>query len=341
MLEIQNRTPFEVALFPGLDKEGYDQATVLVKGTFDLRTRGPEPMVSEEQAKVTHGDQFHGDPETSSVKYESDGGPAKAGTDVVLIGHAYTSRRAAGGFADVGLAAGPLRKTVRVFGDRCWVRAAGSWEMSRPLAFERMPLVYERAFGGADTSDPAATAHAYEQRNPVGTGFTTGKRAAQIDGLRLPNLEDPLNLIENPGDKPAPAGFGFIGRSWLPRMAFAGTYDERWKAERCPFLPLDFDDRHHRGAHPDLTAPYHFRGGEPVIVSNASDAGEVRFNVPARAVEVAVSIKGVAQHHRPALDTIVIEPDARRVVLSWRATFRCPKTFLYIEAVRVREAKAA
>ena len=340
MLEIHNRTPFEVALFPGLDKEGYDQATVLIKGTFALRPRSPEPAVADEQAKVTHGDQFHGDPEASSVKYESDGGPAKAGTDVVLVGHAYAPRRAAE-FVDVELEAGPLRKAVRVFGDRCWVRAAGSWEMSPPLTFERLPLIYERAFGGADTSDPDPARHTYEPRNPVGTGFTTGKRSAQINGLRIPNLEDPLDLIESPGDRPAPAGFGFIGRSWLPRMAYAGTYDERWKAERCPFLPLDFDDRHHRGAHPDLAAPYHFKGGEPVSVTHASDAGEVRFNVPARVLEVTVSIKGITQDHRPVLDTLLVEPDARRVVLAWRATFRCPKTFLYIDGVRVREAKAA
>ena len=53
MLSIRNRTPFEVAIFPGLDREGYDEATVLIKGTFGLagRTFGlagrGEPVIAD------------------------------------------------------------------------------------------------------------------------------------------------------------------------------------------------------------------------------------------------------------------------------------------------------
>ena len=40
----------------------------------------------------------------------------------------------------------------------------------------------------------------------------------------------------------------------------------------------------------------------------------------------------------PILDTVVIEPDLDRVLLSWRVTLRCPRTFLFIDHVTVTDA---
>ena len=30
---------------------------------------------------------------------------------------------------------------------------------------------------------------------------------------------------------------------WLPRRAWAGTYDDAWRISRAPYLPADFDAR--------------------------------------------------------------------------------------------------
>lgn len=38
-----------------------------------------------------------------------------------------------------------------------------------------------------------------------------------------------------------PAGFGYLGRPWSPRIALAGTYDEKWLAEQHPYPPQDTD----------------------------------------------------------------------------------------------------
>lgn len=337
MLDIVNRTPFVIGLFPGLGREGHDEATVLVKATFDL-SRGA-PRVADEQVGIHHGEQFHGDPAASSVRYECDSSPAKRGTDVILVGHAQARRPMPA--LDVSLAAGRLRKVVRVLGDRVWHRGLGGIEPSSPAPFERMPLVWERAFGGADTSDPDPAKHDCERRNPVGRGFGAAGHGARIDGSPLPNLEDPRAPIEAPGDRPAPAGFGFIGRSWLPRVSFIGTWDDRWRAERCPLLPLDFDERHHSAAPSDQIAAPHLEGGEPVVVINASARGELRFDLPARAVTAAVKIKGRVEDHRARLDTVLIEPDEGRLVISYRATFRCARTFLFIERITVSEEARA
>lgn len=48
-----------------------------------------------------------------------------------------------------------------------------------------------------------------------------------------------------------PAGFGFVGRSWLPRISYAGTYDQKWLDEQHPYPPFDMDYRYWNGAPED------------------------------------------------------------------------------------------
>ncbi len=338
MLEIKNRTPFAAALVPGLDREGRDTVTVIVKGTFDLGAR-TALAPSEKQAPIVHAETFHGEPGASSIKYEADACPAKKGTDVVLVGHACALRPTAS--LDVSLSVGPVRKIVRVSGDRVWFRSLGGLAISDPIPFTRMPLVYERAFGGGDLAILDEAARPRDPRNPLGVGFTSAVEPEQIEGVRLPNLEDPGSRIAAPTDRPPVAGFGVIGRDWLPRRAFAGTYDDAWQADRFPFLPADFDDRFFNGAHPALVSARPFKGGEAVHVTNVTEAGELGFRLPSAPPGVALSIRRVVTDPVPALDTVLIEPDLRRVVLTWRVTVPCPRLFLYIDHVRISEKRAA
>ena len=45
-----------------------------------------------------------------------------------------------------------------------------------------------------------------------GTGYVAGRGSELLEGMALPNLEDPNDLISGWKDRPAPAGFGFVGR---------------------------------------------------------------------------------------------------------------------------------
>ena len=338
MLEIKNRTPFAAAIVPGLDKEGRDTVTVIVKGTYDLGGR-TALVPSAAQVPIVHGETFHGEPGLSSIKYEADACPAKKGTDVVLVGHAVSLRPVSS--LDVSLAVGPVRKVVHVSGDRVWFRSVGGIVASDPTPFTRLPLVYERAFGGGDLAVSGEAARPRDPRNPVGVGFTSATDPAQIEGVRLPNLEDPEGLIDAPADRPPIAGFGFLGRDWLPRRSLAGTYDDAWQAERFPFLPADFDERFFNGAHPGLISSRPLRGGEAVYATHVTESGEIGFHLPAAAPRVGISIRRVVTEHVTTLDTVLIEPDQRRVVLTWRLTVPCPRSFLYIDHVRVSEKRAA
>jgi hypothetical protein len=313
-MELVNATPFAAERLVLQDKAGRDVLVAVAKCTYAAGPRGLR--IADEQLPVQLGDTFHGEPGASSTALESDAVPWKPGTDVVAIGHAWAPRGQAREL-DVELAVGPVRRALRVFGERRWSEAAGAVTLTPPLPFERVPLVYERAFGGADLSAPDPRDHEVELRNPVGVGLVA-RRSRALDGTPLPNLEDPAALIGDPGDRPEPAGFGFIGRGWQPRAALAGTYDAAWSAERAPLLPDDFDERFYHGAHPRLVSRGHLRGDEEVRLVHLGPGGAARFRLPGAAPRITVTVGDASEALVVAFDTLILDVDALRVTLVWR-----------------------
>ncbi|MEO6094827.1 MAG: DUF2169 domain-containing protein, partial [Fibrobacteria bacterium] len=146
------------------------------------------------------------------------------------------------------------------------------------------------------------------------------------------------DLIAGAGDKPAPAGFGLLAAHWLPRRAFAGTYDKAWKDKRFPFLPADFDERFFRAATPELASPKHLVGGEPVRYVNLAEERDVAFALPKRVLTVSAHVKGKPGTWPARLDAVVIEPDGKRVMLTWKAIIPCDRNFLYLERILIEAA---
>lgn len=327
MLQLKNRTPFKASLMLLPDRDGVDTLFAAVKGTFALE---PRLSLADEQVPVSLADQYHGDPAASSIKVPSDVCLGKPGTDVLLVGTAWAPRGAPTWQMDVSLAAGPLSRTVRVFGDRAWDSGPGGASMTWLEPFVRMPLVWERAFGGADLTQRGPVV---DQRNPVGVGFRTSGGSTPVAGQRLPNVEDPAALISSPGDAPSPAGFAPVAPHWEPRKSYVGTYDEAWQANRSPYLPVDFDPRFFQVAPLGLSAHGHFRGDEVIAVIGATPAGLLQFQLPAVRPAVTYRLTRSAETRPAALETILIEPDAGRVVLTWRASLRCDKRALKIREV--------
>jgi hypothetical protein len=250
--------------------------------------------------------------------YEPEVAFIKPATDIVLIGHAHAPEMGVTEM-DVSLSVGPVKKAVRVIGDRYWLKSLGVISMTRPQPFERIPLIFERAFGGWDRSHPNPDKHTFEPRNPVGTGFRN-KKGNFEEGIRLPNLEYPKHRIKGYKDKPPPAGFGFTSPHWQPRADFAGTYDEEWMKTRIPLLPKDFDTRFFNAAPQDQIAPGFLRGDEPVLIVNASPNGRVSFNLPGvPPPRCRVELRGREDEHlQTQLDTVIINIDENLLFLLWR-----------------------
>lgn len=292
-----------------MDRNGTETLVVIVKETWRI-THGGTLAIADEQVQIRLTPQYRGEPGSSSLWHDSDLVLEKPGTDCVLLGHAWAPEPKAP-HVDVIFAVGPVRKDARVFGERIWMKVMGMVSMSRSAPFEKIPLTWERAFGGADAScyDPAA--HELVAENPVGRGFVARHSKLKVDGLLLPNIENPSELIKKPQHRPRPVGFGMIPPHWQPRSAYAGTYDDAWRKSVSPLPPADLDPRFYSAAAPGLLTPGHLTGGEQ---------GCLLFSLPGITPRAKLRRKQGEEELRLRLDTVIVEPDEARVVLVWRGT---------------------
>lgn len=314
MAGLVNHTPFAARLTCVLDAHARPWDVVIVVASFDVRPgHPPKPLV--EQPPIPLADVHFGDPVSSSVRYEGEGAWAKPRVDVLVNGSAHAAAGRLVEAAEVRVCVGPVDKRLIVTGDRAWGGLLGR-SPGRPEPFASMPIVYERAFGGTDAGSKNRPSHPH---NPVGVGFRGAVSADPIVLTRLPNVEYPIDRMTSPGHRIATAGFGVVARAWQPRLALAGTYDERWVAEQCPLIPLDFDPAHFQAAPEDQQAE-ELTGGEDVVVENMTPEGNWRFRLPRLDVPLRACVgRRVTVLPRMRMDTVLLEPDLFRVSLSLRA----------------------
>ncbi len=334
MLQLRNEMPFTPGLFLFPDEKGVETLYPVVKATFTLH--GDTLRVAGEQRPLLAGDEHWGAPETSSLKYASEAHLLQPRTGVVLVGEAHAPGGKPVSSCLVSVSVGPLKKVLQVFGDRVWSGGLLAPRPSRPEPFVKLPLTYERAFGGLHVVDAKQGRVLGESRNPVGRGFRGKRAASEMVGLPLPNVEDPGALIGGISDTPAPMGMGFVAPGWEPRKAFAGTYDEAWQKQRAPFLPLDFKPEFFRAASAGLWSATHLRGGEPVALANVSPRGGHRFQLPRCGLDVRLTVAGRTSPVQLRLETVLLEPSEGRVCMLWRGALACDKKVLQAEAATFR-----
>jgi len=291
----------------------------LVKATYTIATPQTLTFDPTMQMPVCMGGETWGDPQTTSYQYEPEVAFIKPHTDVILMGDAI-SRRGPVSHLDVYLNLANIKKTVKVFGHRQWVKSGLSWSATQAKPFEAMPLTYEHAFGGylpgsQNTEHPIA-----DPRNPFGVGYRCLKGETTPLFRRLPNLENPKQLIQSPQDQPEPIGFGFTMPNWSSRIHYAGTYDKAWQDNRMPLLPTDFDRRFLNAAPPDQILETRLQGNERVIVRNASKLGDLDFCLPGIVDPICEVdlISGKTETLQTELDTVIINTKDNLVLLLWR-----------------------
>jgi hypothetical protein len=326
MLQLENRSPFaaNIAVLP--DRAAIDTLYVILKATLTLR---PKLALAPVQIPPVMADEYYEDPATSSLKRVTDMHIGKPGTDVLLVGHAYPPRGRETTETLVTVSVAGRQKAVRVTGDRVWL-ADGT--PSAPHPYHSMPLVWERAFGGVQRLPDRVLA---EERNPIGVGFAGGRREREMAGQPVPNLEDPASPLGRIGQQPVPACFAPISPAWLPRRAYAGTYDAGWQRKRAPYLPADFDPRFFQCAAPELTFDRFLQGNEPLEIHGASADGPLAFPVPAARVQVEVRIGGAVERPPAHLETLLVEPDENRLCMTWRAALPCDRRVFKVEKIVV------
>lgn len=334
-MELLNLSPFAVERLVVGDPSGREMLLIIVKATYAVADGGLR--LHDEQDAIRLADEYLGEPGKSSIKHAGESALFKPATDVIVIGHAHTPKRKAPQ-VDVHLKLGALSKDVRVFGDRQWRSRLGMLSMTDPEPFDRMPLVFERAFGGMDDSVPE---HAEScAANPVGVGFHAKKSKRPAAGSALPNLENPAELIRKVGDRPAPAGLGFVCPHWEPRIQHAGTYGDAWRESRAPMLPDDFNPAFHQVAPADQIYRGYVEGGERVEVTNVSASGRLAFRLPAGGPRAVVKMMEDLNEPPLNLDTVIIDGDRECVLCVWRGSLPVHNRVYDVEWIKVAERAA-
>jgi hypothetical protein len=333
-MELLNQTPFLMGRMIVLDKKGAEHLIVVLKATYSIAEQG-ELSLADEQALIQEADDFYDEPDNSSIKHEAELGPVKPATDVFLMGSAQAPRSGTT-VMDIHFRVGPVAKTARIFGDRIWKKSFGRPKASAPKPFESIPLVYENAYGGQDLSANDQQFHSQEPRNPVGRGFRSKKSRAPWAGTLLPNIENPRQLIGNPRQEVTPTGFGPIGRNWVPRVDYAGTYDQKWIEECMPILPQDFDERFHNAAPPDLVTSGYLNGGELVEVIGCTRSGRLNFSLPRVEPWAFVQLTNRVQDISLKCNSVTVDTDRMQLFLIWKGEMYIHQEALNVEVIETR-----
>ena len=317
-MHVENLSNLGVLALPSFTRDDREVAVVIAQASFDLPRRiGDAPTSCDEQPEPAVIDAYFGKPGRSSLRREGQSTYHRPGTDVCVHGSAWAPRGRPAIWVGVKVRVGTLERQALVFGDRRFIAGGGRVVPSAPAPFERIPLIYEHAFGG-DPKLVAEADRALAEHNPVGRGLYVDESAALDQPLA--NIEDSEALVQSPADRPQPVGFGPIARHWQPRRGFAGTYDEDWLDHRAPFWPADMDERMFCASAPGLTATPWLVGGEPVEIYGLHPDGAARFELPRLRLQAEFRAQQQVQQRALVLDAVTIDCEAWRLEMIWRAS---------------------
>lgn len=242
----------------------------------------------------------------------------------------------------------------------------GTWTLSLPGRLAQLPLRYEYAEGGQcriNRDDPAAgrldkkyrlpdsakplppgdaIAHEACETNPVGRGFTrqwflAASQTNVVDAAQITRRDSPCSAKQFMASAkgvplPEPAGFGPIGRAWLPRRRLIGKIEETThRAENAVrHLPAEFDFGYWNCAPRDQQCDY-LRGQARIALTNVcrhdapfawvDEAGNTMLRLVLPRQELFVLAANGNKELitlRLDLDTVCLKPDGARLDLVWR-----------------------
>jgi len=297
--------------------------------------------------------------------------PAKQSTDVAVLGSAFAPNGQPVRQMQAGIEIAGRSKQILVIGDRLveWSRD-GHPELGEAEPFLSMPMDIKRAYGGCDfrvpfdEKDPRATGVTLDcdypglyPRNPWGTGYLV--MPDPIDGMPLPNLEDPDDLLtddriitSNPENwylQPMPAYLEWMPINCFPRNQFLAIEcdpwfplpdDEKLKEVQHGYLPKEYR-RHLQDQH--FGDPPHLRirqesshglmfskeiyGTDVRVTGMHPKHSVLQFTLPQKPPSVVMKIENEQEELQPHLASLAIYPDLEYICLTYTAIMFSPRPF--------------
>ncbi len=262
--------------------------TVVCKATFTLVPGVAQ--LAEEQEDPSEDDNHWDDDPSRSLYVPSDLVPWKPRADVLLVGKAFAPRKEPVASLVARLEVAGIDKAIEVWCDRV---IAADRTVHEGQRFTSMPLVFERAAGGAETW------------NPVGVGAP-----------RLPNLQPPGYRIGEANGPIPPVGFGPIAPTWPGRAPRRGG-DPRWPSGGQR-MPEGFDPAFFNAALSDQQVES-LRGDERLVLENLHrDHERLVTRLPGIRPRALLDVPGGPREIPLGCDTLWIDTDRAICTLTWR-----------------------
>ena len=331
----RNYTPFPPIIFESRDQKDRDFHVIAIRGTFNIIPDAPL-RPAPDQHPIVESDLYFDEPNTSSLKMESDLAPYKPRSDIHInaIAHAPDGIPRTDWLVRATIGKLPP-KVLQVTGSRYWRHhLLGGWKLSKPKPCVEVPIRYELAFGGI-CSRNGENPDVFDQ-NPVGVGYV-GKNGLKTvnknEFIQAPQIQCPNDPITKLGQIYQPQGLGPMARSWMPRLGSAGTYDDNWGKKRWPNLPGNFDFAHYNSAHPDMIYSGLLKGDEEIMLEYLHPTPLLRFTLPKYVMMILIRYQDGQMIPAPMiLDTVLINVPENQAHLTWRVPFGKEKPIRVIEA---------
>jgi hypothetical protein len=367
------------AVLLAADGKGNLIVSIHVKRTFQLLPTG-ECRIADEQAAF-----LNGEPPAPSEPSPSAGGddvfpeldilPHKLATDLIVMASAHARGGKPTKRMIAGIDCGDFQRRMLVQGDRrSHFRADGQIGFTDAEPFEVMPLRYERAYGGCDPTVPvppmanlldAMLPHpGIYPRNPAGRGYAVTGNREHVEGLALPNIENPRDALtparliagapENWWRQPLPWCCDWFDATWYPRSVHLGgvpehlpeddsqmeevrlgyvTAGQRARFAKAGMADL-FDARFSDAASPGMVLPFLY-GDETVRLLGMTPSGELNVRLPGRRPRIAVRAAGKINEVQAVANRILISTDEMGVYVVWHGAWPCPKRMNDLGGVEV------
>lgn len=312
MQVINNHTALQYQSLQCKDEQGFDTLNLFFKATFNI---APALSLAKEQLPLCMADEYFFEPGKSSLKYASDFSLGKLSTDVIIQGCAIPANQQEVDKMLVDIQVHKTQLQLAVFGQRFW---QGN-KITAPKPFNKMPLVFENAYGGKCPRTNDQDKNYSFLKNPVGKGYCVNKKVS--NNLELPNVEFIDQLIQSPKDRPEPASLGFIAPSWMPRSNHAGTYDQAWQDTTAPDYPEDFNRIFNTMSNSRLRQSGYLKGGEAIAISGMSE-NPINFQLPYCPLWLEIKTLNKTLNPECLYESVLIEPLYNRLSIVWRSSIR-------------------
>jgi hypothetical protein len=237
-------------------------------------------------------------------------------------------------------------------------------EFSDPEPFEQIPLRYERAYGGCDPHVPVPPPQTMIEamgphpgiypRNPAGRGYAVVETPELLDGLQLPNVEDPATPLrpdrlvaggpENWWRQPLPWSCDWFDRDWYPRSLFFGGLpdylpddDTEVEEVRRGYVPANqnarirkatfdemLDPRFGDAASPGMVLPF-MKGDEAILLRGMTPLAEFVVRLPGQRPKMEVRFDGKMVTLVPVPNRVLVSIDEEGVYIVWHGAYETPR----------------